>query len=141
MLDNPNDTFWQDLIFNKEGESELSNQNNFEDYFRGIYFKAEATDINGTLMMLNFSSVANITLYYKSDIVVTDAETDTETTTQENASFILNFTGNQVNFFDNNFITIPDGDIINGDEKLYLKGGEGSMAIINLFSGDITHGK
>ena len=27
VLDNPNDSFWQDLIFNKEGELELSNQN------------------------------------------------------------------------------------------------------------------
>ncbi len=133
-LDNPNDTFWQDLIFNKEGEPELSNQNNFLNHFRGIYFKAEATDIDGALMMLNFASTdAHITLYYTSDVV--DSETDSETT-QEAGTFILNFSGNQVNIFDNNFITIPDGDEINGDEKLYLKGGEGSLAIINLFNGD-----
>lgn len=128
-----NDTFWQNLIFDKEGEPELSNQNNFLNYFRGIYFKAEATDINGTLMMLNFASAdANITLYYTSD-----AETDTDTeATQEAGTYILNFRGNQVNFFDNNFINIPVGDEINGDEKLFLKGGEGFMAIINLFNGD-----
>lgn len=133
-LDNPNDVFWQDLIFSKEGEPELSNQNNFFNYFRGIYFKAEATNINGTLMMLNFASTdAHITLYYTSDVA--DSETDTETT-QEAGTFVLNFRGNQVNFFDNNFINIPDGDETNGDEKLYLKGGEGAMAIINLFNGD-----
>jgi len=34
------------------------------------------------------------------------------------------------------FIPIPGGDSVNGDEKLYLKGGEGSMAIINLFNGN-----
>ena len=123
-LNNPNDTFWQDLIFNKAGEPELSNQNNFADYFRGVYLKAEATDLNGTMMMLNFaSSDANITLYYRSDVTNT-------------GKFVLNFGGNQVNLFDNNFTPIPDGDEINGDEKLYLKGGEGSMAIINLFNGD-----
>lgn len=131
-----NDTFWQNLIFDKEGEPELSNQNNFLNYFRGIYFKAEATDINGTLMMLNFASAdANITLYYTSD-AETDTDTDTEAT-QEAGTYILNFRGNQVNFFDNNFINIPVGDEINGDEKLFLKGGEGFMAIINLFNADV----
>jgi len=135
-LGNPNDTFWQDLIFNKEGEPELSNQNNFADHFRGLYFKAEATDVNGTLMMLNFTSIeAHITLYYTSDIEDTDPSEDT-VLIEEAGTFVLNFSGNKVNLFDNNFITIPDGDTVNGDEKLYLKGGEGSMAIINLFNGD-----
>jgi len=123
-LNNPNDTFWQDLIFNKEGEPELSNQNNFANYFRGLYFNAEATDLNGTMMMLNFASTdANITLYYKNDV-------------NNSGTFVLNFGGNQINIFDNNFTPIPDGDEINGDERLYLKGGEGSMAIVNLFNGD-----
>ncbi len=130
-----NDTYWQNLIFDKEGEPELSNLNNFLNYFRGIYFKVEAADINGTLMMLDFtSSDTNITLYYTSD-VETETETDTEIT-QEAGTYILNFIGNQVNFFDNNFFPIPTGDEINGDEKLFLKGGEGFMAIINLFNGD-----
>ncbi len=137
-LNNPNDTFWQDLIFNKEGEPELSNQNNFADHFRGLYFKAGATDINGTLMMLNFAPTnnsANITLYYTSD--VDDPNSDNIDDTIETAgTFVINFNGNQVNIFENSFITISDGDIVNGDEKLYLKGGEGSMAIINLFNGD-----
>lgn len=134
-LENPNDTFWQDLIFNKEGQPELSNPNNFGDHFRGIYLKAEATDITGTLMMLDFNTTkTNITLYYTSD-TINHEETDTETT-QEPGTFVLNFAGNQINIYDNDFINIPDGDAINGDEKLFLKGGEGSMAIINLFNGD-----
>lgn len=133
-LNNPNNTFWQDLIFNKEGEPELSNQNNFREHFRGLYFKAEATDVNGTLMMLNFASTdAHITIYYTSEVQLSD--TDTETTITP-GRFVLNFSGNQVNFFDNNFINVPDGDEINGDEKLYLKGGDGFVAIINLFNGD-----
>ncbi|RLD26207.1 MAG: DUF4270 domain-containing protein [Bacteroidetes bacterium] len=135
-LNNPNDTFWQDLIFNKEGEPELSNINNFADYFRGLYFKVEATAVNGTLMMLDFTSTStHLTLFFTSDIVNSDSDSDTETIENE-GTFVLNFTGNKVNIFNNNFITIPDGDSINGDEKLYLKGGEGSMAIVNLFNGD-----
>lgn len=134
-LDNPNDTFWQELIFNKEGQTELSNQNNFIDYFRGLYLKAEPMAVDGSLMQLNFANTdANITIYYTSDIE-DDSETDTEIT-QQPGTFVLNFSGNLINIFNNNFISIPDGDPVNGDEKLYLKGGEGSMAVINLFNGD-----
>jgi Domain of unknown function (DUF4270) len=135
-LDNPNDSFWQELIFDKEGQPELSNQNNFINYFRGLYFKAEAMGVDGSLMQLNFSSSdANITIYYTSD-TMSDGETTDGETTQQDGIFVLNFSGNLINIFDNNFIPVPGGDSVNGDEKLYLKGGEGSMAIINLFNGD-----
>jgi len=135
-LNNPNDDYWQELIFNKEGEPELSNLNNFTNYFRGLYFKAEATNIDGSLMLLNFTNLkANITIYYTSDVEDSDTGTDTDTT-QEEGTFGLNFSGNLVNIIDNDFNTIPDGDTVNGDEKLFLKGGAGSMAVINLFNGD-----
>ena len=138
LLDNPNDTFWQDLIFNKEGQPELSNQNNFVNHFRGLYLKAEAMDADGTMMLLNLASTnTNITLYYTSDVESTDdTGTDTEIET-EPGEFVMNFSGNRVSLYDNNFITIPDGDIVNGDETIYLKGGEGSMAIIELFKGTV----
>jgi hypothetical protein len=138
LLDNPNDTFWQDLIFNKEGQPELSNQNNFVNHFRGLYLKAEALDADGTMMLLNLASTnTNITIYYTSDVESTDdTGTDTEVET-EPGEFVMNFSGNRVSLYDNNFITIPDGDTVNGDETIYLKGGEGSMAIIELFKGTV----
>ncbi len=133
--EDPTDLFWQELIFDKEGEPELSNQSNFSDYFRGLYFKAETTGTDGTMMLLNFSaSNANITLYYTSD-KEEQGETDTEVT-QESGTYTLNFSGNLVSIYDNNFAAIPGGNSVDGDEKLYLKGGQGSMAIINLFNGD-----
>ncbi len=145
FLDNPNDTFWQDLIFNKEEDLELSNQNNFLNHFRGVYIKTEATNINGTMMMLNMLAVdSNITLYYTSDIDA-DSNPETDPESQQN-TLVLNFIGNQVAIFDNDFIPLPDADEVNGDENLYLKGGGeglggegfggGSMAVINLFNGD-----
>jgi Domain of unknown function (DUF4270) len=131
---NTTDNFWQDLIFDKEGQPELSNQNNFLNYFRGLYLKADDIALNGSLMQLNFnSSDANITIYYTSDVPITESATDTE---EKAGTFVLNFSGNLINFFNNNFTPIPDGDPVNGNEKLYLKGGEGAMAIINLFNGD-----
>jgi hypothetical protein len=137
-LDNPNGTFWQDLIFNKEGQPELSNQNNFTNHFRGLYLKAEAIDDDGTMMLLNLSTTASsLTLYYTSDIEGTnDTGTDTESET-EAGEFVMNFSGNNVSLYNNNFITIPDGDTVNGDETIYLKGGEGNMAIVELFKGTV----
>ena len=106
-LDNPNGTFWQDLIFNKEGQPELSNQNNFTNHFRGLYLKAEAIDDDGTMMLLNLSTTASsLTLYYTSDIEGTDdTGTDTESET-EAGEFVMNFSGNNVSLYNNNFITI-----------------------------------
>jgi len=135
-LDNPNDTYWQDLIFNKEGSPELSNQNNFTNYFRGLYFKAESTNIDGSLMLLSFTNTkSNITIYYTSDVDDTDTGTDSETS-QTEGTFVLNFSGNLVNIINNDYISIPEGDAVNGDEQLFLKGGAGSMAVINLFNGN-----
>jgi len=134
LLENPNGTFWQDLIFSKEGEPELSNQNNFLNYFRGLYIKSEAIDVNGTMMMLDFTAAdANIILYYTS---ITDDGDDSTTDERKADTFTLNFMGNRVNIFDNNFLPILVGDQVNGDERLYLNGGEGSMAVVNLFNGD-----
>ena len=125
------DGFWQEKILDKEGEIELSNANNFQDYFRGIYFKAEAIVGNGNMMLLNFgASNANIILYYTKDPI------DENSTTRIKSTYTLNFNSNRVNFLSNQFtIPLSDGDAENGDEKLYLKGGEGSMALIDLFGG------
>lgn len=138
LLDNPNDTFWQELIFDKEGRPELSNQNNFVNHFRGLYIKTEATQADGTMMLLNLStSASNLTIYYTSEVENTDdTGTDTEAET-ETGTFSMNFSGNGVSLYNNDFITIPDGDTVNGDENLYLKGGEGSMAIVELFKGTV----
>ena len=181
-LMNPNDTFWQERIFDKGGEPELSNQNNFLNHFRGLYLKAEALTPDGTMMLLDLTSTnTNLTLYYTEDAAdededgipdFADADEDGDGTIDNGTdsdndgindlydvdqtlgddfnfdgiddsaeltvsqTFILNFTGNRVNFYDNNLITIPDGDDVNGDEKLFLKGGPGNMAVINLFGGD-----
>lgn len=124
--------FWEAKIILKaaEGGSELSNLNNFQNYFRGIYFETEAIAGDGSMVLFNFaSSNANITMYYTSPPVGT-------ATDRVSGTYRLNFSGNRVNFLDNNFsLTIPEGDAVNGDEKLYLKGGQGSMAIIDLFGG------
>ncbi len=118
--------YWQDKIIAKSGQPELSNTNNFKDYFRGLYFKVETIAGEGTMSLLNFgNSNANITLYYTNN-------SDSDPT---QSTFIINFTENRVNFLFNDF-NIPDGDDSFGDEKLYLKGGKGSVAAVQLFDGE-----
>ena len=123
--------YWEQKIIEKSGSPELSNINNFNDYFRGVYFKAEADDGTGTLSLLNFASTnANITLHYTRENTLSTGD-------PVQSTFVLNFTGNRVNFLSNDFM-FSDGDENQGDERLYLKGGEGSMAVIKLFDGENT---
>ncbi len=119
--------YWKTTIFDKEDDPVLSNTNNFRDYFRGLYFKAEAINDNGNMIFFNLST-ANITIYYSKDSSI-DGERDQDT-------YTLNLNGNRLNTFINDYsIALADGDETLGDEKLYLKGAEGSMAVIDLFNG------
>jgi len=131
-----NTEFWKELIIDREDESVLTSLNNFRDYFRGIYIKAESnSDGEGSMALLNTgSSDANITIYY-----TYDTSTDDDTTVQQVSSeYTLNFTGKILNTFINNYdlVNLEDGDETLGDEKLYLKGTEGSMAVIDLFGNE-----
>ncbi|WP_412987094.1 DUF4270 domain-containing protein [Pontimicrobium sp. IMCC45349] len=139
--DNFDQVFWENLIFAKEGEPELSNLNNFYDYFRGLYFKIDSEDGNGTLMQLDLSDTDKSTLimYYTSDI--TSTINDEEQVEERQGEYEMTFSGNRVNIFNNQFNPqilqeIQDADPVNGDERLFLKGGEGSMAIIDIFTED-----
>ena len=136
------DRFWEGLIFAKEEDEVLSKTSSFYEYFRGLYFKVEPTVTeNKNLAQLNFSSASsNVTLYYTYDQTTTvDGE---ENTTKVQGKYEMTFSGNRVNIFKNEFNTfilqtIEDTSTdAEGDDYLYLKGGEGSMAIIELFSDD-----
>ena len=126
--------FWQNKIIDQEGETVLSSPNNFEDYFRGLYFKAEPVDSDGSFLILNVGSqLSHVTIYYTR---LTPSSTDDENET-EPATFQIGFGPDRINFMDNNFTTpIITGDDVDGDSRIYLKGGEGSIANIKLFNGD-----
>jgi len=127
------DSFWENLLFAHEGMPELSNSNNFKDHFRGLYFKVENINNDGNMLMLNFGlAAANITVNYTYEDVDED-----DLIIRTDAVYVMNFIGNRVNTLENNFnIPLIDGDSTNGDEKLFLKGGEGSISVIKFFNGD-----
>ncbi len=114
--------FWKSLILDKGGSPELSNVNNFINYFRGIYFKAESINNDGSMILLNLAaSTASLTIYYSED--------------EKQSNFVLNFSGNILNNFTNNYdkVNLQNGDTLSGDPTLYLKGTKGSMGVIKLF--------
>ena len=141
-LNNPNDNFWQSLFFENEGNPELSNANSFKDFFRGLYIKADGINSEGSMMLLNFaSSNTKLTIHYTSETSsnsdTSSGDTSSEPITSQN-EYVLNFTDNLINIYENNFLVdVSNPNIVDGDERLFLKGGEGYMSTIDLFSGDI----
>ncbi|WP_179318894.1 DUF4270 domain-containing protein [Winogradskyella helgolandensis] len=127
-------TFWENKILAKEGDVVLSNLNNFTDYFRGLYFRAETIDDDGSFLILNTGSAnnANVTIYYSK---LTASTTDGDDV-RDSSTYVLNFGSNKINFLENDFtLPIDDGDSDAGDSKIYLKGGQGAIAGIKLFEG------
>ena len=127
-------TYWQNKIIDKEGDAVLSNPNNFADYFRGLYFKAEPVNDDGSFLILNTGTLSgsNVTIYYSK---LTASTTDDEDE-RDQSTFVFTFGSNKINFFDNAF-TFPlnDGLPESGDSRIYLKGGEGAIAGVKLFDG------
>jgi hypothetical protein len=110
----------------------LATNDVFKNYFRGLYFKVEKSDASATtnLALINFSK-GTITIKYKED-------TSSTNSARVEKSVVLNLTGNSVNLFQNDYLpSYRDGvaspNTSEGDSKLYLKGGEGSMAVIDIF--------
>lgn len=136
-----NKQFFQDKILNAAA-SKLSTEDLFQEYFRGLYFSVEKSGANPTNMaLLNFSE-GKITIKYKAKTAIT---TDAPETT-EDKTIVLNLKGvaaattSTANFLDD----VRNPDYVNaittnvnkteGDEKLYLKGGQGSIAVVKLFN-------
>ena len=137
-LDNPNENFWESNFFENEGNQVLTNEPNFKDFFRGLYIKAESGS-DGSMMLLNFaSSNTKLTIHYTSDNTsIGDSDTGSVDEIETNQhEYIMNFSGNLMNIFENeNQIDVGLLDQINGSENIYLRGGEGIISTLDLFSG------
>ncbi len=134
-----NAAFFTDKILNAPAGS-LATNDVFINYFKGLYFKVEQSGSDkGSLAMINFKK-GTITIKYKED-------SSTTPTTRVEKSLILNMAGNSASLLEqSNTNTDYDTTTKNpnrekGDERLYLKGGEGSLAVLDLFEKkDLTGG-
>lgn len=129
MWINLNKSFFATKILNASSAN-LLNQNSFKEYFKGLYFDVEENAGQaGAMAQLDFTK-AVITIQYHSKATA-DAEFKKNT-------FKLNLGGNTINFFNfspssNYSAGLSASNFNTGDEFLYLKGGNGSMAFIDLF--------
>jgi len=136
-----NKQFFQDKILNAAA-SKLSSEDVFQEYFRGLYFNVEKSGSSPSNMALMNFSEGKITIYYKAKTESTaDADDALEIKKIEmGLKGASATTSNTANFLDDvrnpeyvNAIT-ANVNKTEGDEKLYLKGGQGSLAIIKLFN-------
>ena len=141
-LNNPNDNFWESNFFENEGNQVLTNEPNFKEFFRGLYIKVESNS-DGSMMLLNFaSSNSKLTIHYTSDNTnIGDSDTGSVDEIETNQhEYVINFSGNLVNLFDNEtLIDVSTMDQTNGNENIFIRGGEGIVSTLNLFGGTITN--
>ncbi|MDI1254922.1 MAG: DUF4270 domain-containing protein [Flavobacterium sp.] len=136
-----NSAYFMKKIFNAPADK-LANNAAFKDYFRGLYFKITNPE-KTNLMQLNFAK-GIITIYYKED--KTTVVDGVSTTTRVDKTYAINLQGNTVNLLSNSgnapyLAAIPsEPNVTTGDSRLYLKGGEGAMAFIDLFGAQDTDG-
>ncbi|MEK9583275.1 MAG: DUF4270 domain-containing protein, partial [Flavobacteriaceae bacterium] len=127
--------FFQTMILDKEGGSELLSRSNFKDHFRGIHLSLAAD--NDLMMLLNLTS-GYIEVDYTYDFWNTqdDSDESNDAIDTEERSFRLNLvsggsfgitSGNAVNTWtaENNVSVIENQDFV---ERVYLKGGSGYLA-------------
>ncbi|KAF2080448.1 DUF4270 domain-containing protein [Flavobacterium sharifuzzamanii] len=136
-----NKQFFQDKILNAAA-SKLSSEDVFQEYFRGLYFNVEKSGSSPSNMALMNFSEGKITIYYKAKTESTaDADDAMEIKKIEmGLKGASATTSNTANFLDDvrnpEYVSAITANVnkTEGDEKLYLKGGQGSLAIIKLFN-------
>ena len=134
-LDN---AFFQDKILDKEGSVDLLSPDNFNLFFKGLIISSYNFS-DDLLMILDYSN-SKIKINYDYDVYNDNGTADDnsdDSVVKENKDFEILLSGNQLNLFnkDNNSQEILDN--VNSSENLskgYLKGGEGVMLELDLFT-------
>ena len=126
---------FQDLIFAAANRSNLLNNAVFTNYFRGLYFDVEQNGDQSIMGTPDFTKGV-ITMKYRDSVITTTSRTEVRKT------LTLNLTGNRVNFFENTYngvftSAVATSNTDDGDDRLYLKGGEGSLAFLDIANSTI----
>lgn len=145
-----NSQFFQDNILDKEGSSDLFSQTNFANFVRGLHLSLDSSAPEGLMLLLDIRR-ANIVMTYSYDFYNNNGTTTVTTddkVEQREREYTINFitgtdatgtAGNAVNTFANE--AYPDAvaqtlDNNQNTDRIYLKGGAGVFAEINLFETD-----
>lgn len=142
--------FFEEKLIQQIGTSNLASNNAFVNLFRGLHIVAE--EVSGDGVMISFDMFAgeqnirnaDITVYYRSLRAKPSLEfnPDIEPELGETWNkFNLDFSGIMVNFFDNeNLFTLPPQNTTEGEENIFVRGGQGIAGVIELFAGPDSDG-
>jgi len=136
-----NKDFFQKKIIDNEGSQDLANNENFKLFIKGLVIKAYDFS-DPLLMILNFdqAEVRLVYGYQKYDKKDTPDDTSDDVVEESEETYKLNMAGYKINSFKNDpypaSIFTEVYDTINNPKSVYLKGGEGVMAEIELFKND-----
>lgn len=140
--------FFKEKILDQEGTDVLLNNTNFKNHLRGLYFIAEATENEGNLSLLDLTEASIEIIYTKDDqstggtsgLIPQDPSMEDD---RVEDTFTLSFNGITVNTIENNIPSELESALNNpnqnGEENLYLKGGTGTITIIELFGEDLNN--
>lgn len=130
-------SFFQQKILDAAASGVLFNNNIFKEYFRGLLFEVEEINPNqGAMAMLDFS-LAEFKILFKSEIG-SNVPLRRTLSLQMGYKTTGNKKSNTINFIEHvkstnyNNALVASNDVI-GDDKLYIKGGNGSVAFLDIF--------
>jgi hypothetical protein len=141
-------SFFQQKILNASTSGALFNNNSFKEYFRGLLFEVEAISPDqGALALLDFST-AEFKIIYKAAALAPTTEVPNPTKTRRVLTLQMGYksTGNKkansINFIEHARSNVYETKLaasneVTGDNRLYLKGGNGSVAFIDVFGPDV----
>ena len=131
--------YMQSKIIDMEGNIDLSNQDNFNLYFKGLFLSAY--DFSDPLLLILNYADASLNIVYEYDRYNrndTTDDTSDDTIDREEKTFKLNLTGNQINILKQDPLSPEISKALNSNSKdlkrVYLRGGEGIMMEIDLFN-------
>ncbi len=146
----PLDTvFFRNSFINQQNSGVFESNDSFKEYFRGLIIEVDGTD--GAMMQLAMSN-ASVTIYYTNEVLTDETTTtgdlngdgdtddkDVPVRTKQITSFGFggvrtsqynrDYTSSNVDILDK----FDHPDVTNGDDKLFVQGAAGSIAVVELF--------
>ena len=138
-------SFFQQKILDAASTANLFSNNAFKNYFRGLLFEVEEINPDqGALAVLDFSK-AELKILYNAASEAVSVENPTPTRTRRTFSLKMGYNAsttlrnNSINLLEYNNSTEYDAGLagsneVLGSDRLYVKGGNGSVAFIDLFT-------
>lgn len=131
-------SFFQQKIIEAAGTDDLVSAEAFNNYFRGLYIKAQPLNGEGSYFLFN-NSRAYVKMYYSFD-VVSETEDGKEETTRNNSEFKFDFnSSSKLNFIEKDLNPQLQQALVSSSEdqtSLYIQGGEALISVIELFGED-----